>query len=808
MPFDSLLSAVRRTLRSVGRRPRSSAVIALCLTLGIGATTTAFTVIHPVLLEPLPYPEADRLAAISTYNLDRTDPEARAWVPGLVVDRLREESRTLQGVAAFEHRDFDLLLDDGPVRVPGARVLPGSFEVLGVQPVRGQLFAPGDGLRPVALISEGLWRRRFGGDEEVLERTLRIGGQTFHVIGVLSERQAFPGRAELWTPLHHSHQTPEEWIRFGILDVVARLAPGASSGDLAGELAREAEHLKAVHPLYYAGKGLEHQPLDRSLRGDYRRPLFALLAAAAFVLAIAVANAINLLAVRLQEDHRSRATKIALGASRGRLARHLFAEILVLCAVGGGLGLAFAGALARVLPAVAPVDDPLFDRVALTPQVALVTILLVVAVAGVLTLLATTRSELRILDALRAGRVGVGRRERRLQRGFVLLQVAVALTLLTCGALMAKSFANLSRVDLGFDPTGQLTARVSAPPTRSGTQQQRVRFFEEILEEVRAMPGVTAAGATHRVLLADGDWSFGFSVEERVPDDLSTKEQAVGRVVTAGFFEAAGIPVLRGRAFTDRDRADGRGVVVVSRALEAQYWPGESAVGKRLKRGAYDNPDFPWLEVVGVVEDVRSSGPAAGVKPALYYPLAQIDGAYLDTLGLTVRTVRDPASLVPELRSAIARIAPTATVFRPLTGTDAVFGAVASERFQKFLLALFAAVGVSLAAAGLYTITSDSVARRSRELAMRMALGAGRDTVLGRIFGEAALLAACGIAAGLGASLLAAYLLGDLLYQVSPFAPGVHLPVAAALAVVTMVASWMPAWRATRVDPAAVLREE
>jgi predicted permease len=808
MPVDDPFLQLRRALRALAARPRASLVIVLCLTLGIGAVSTAFTVIHPVLLRPLPFHEPDRLGVISAYSQERTDPDDRWWVPALVVERLQARSEVLDGVAAFEHHDFDLLVDDRPVRLAGARVIPGSFGVLGVEPLRGRAFEPEDGQAPVAMISEGLWHRMFGGTEEILGRNLTVAGRRVRVIGVVPDGREFPARAELWTPLDRSHLSDEDWVSFGNLEAVGRLASEASWGDLAGELDREARVLAELHPAKYAGKGMESVPLDRYLRGDFRRPLLLLFVAALCVLAVAVANVLNLFSVQLEEERASRGVRMALGASRRRLALDLLTETLILSSAGGSLGLLLAGMLARTLSSMAGVDSPLFDRVGLSPVVASGTAGLAVVVATVLAGFGAARSDVRALDSLRPSRAGSDRASGRVRRAFVAAQVAVALVLLAGGALMVQSFRNLGRVDLGFEPAGQLTVRVVAPPSRRGTVEQRVGFFQELLDQVRSLTGVTAAGATHRVFLADSDWTYGFSVEGRVPEDASVSEPGVGRVVTPGFFRAAGVPVLRGRSFARRDRGGAPGVVIVSRALEARYWPGESAVGKRLKRGSYDNADFPWLVVVGVVEDVHSAGPAGGVRPAIYYPLAQIDGDYLDTLGIVARTDGDPAGLAPEIRAAARRVDRSAIVFRPVSGDEAVTSAVSRERLQEVLLLLFAGLGVFLAIAGVYSVTADAVERRSRELALRVALGARRRTVLGQVLVEAAKLGVLGVVVGAAAAALAAHLLHDLFFGVEPLTPELYLPISTGLLTLVLLAASVPAWRATRTDPAELLRGE
>lgn len=804
--FDLRLAA-RRALK----RPQLSAIIVLCLAMGLGSTAAVLSVLYPVLLAPLPFSEADELVRVSAYRLARTDPDQNYWIPPLSFERLADTPEIFSALAGFVHVDLDLDFEAGsePVRVAGARTWGYSFRALGLTPLLGREISTDDQWdeRKVALISSRFWHRHFAAAPTVLDRSIRLGGEVYTIIGVVPDT-SYPGRTEVWVPLYRSDLTEREWVSFGSIDTIARRAPGIGPAQVSAGLESVLVGLREIHPSTYSDKGLEARDLRRHLVGDFETPLRALLVCAFFVLAIAVANVLNLQVVRAQREILDRKIRQALGANRRQLVHAAMAEAIVLSGVAAIAALAVAHFGTAALVVLAPVDDPAFDRVGLSAPVAAILGFLWIAVVVILTLppLLVTGGAGDSVASFHRGRTD-GRRERRLRNTFVAGQLAVSLVLLVGAGLLAISLDRQRDVDLGLAADRFAALRVATPPDRAETREGRTQFLEQVLDEVRAVPGVEAAGATHLLPMDDSDWGYNLSVEGHPPDSLDEAEMAIGRVVTPQFFRAAGIELVRGRDFERRDRDGAPSVAIVSRAFEKHYWPRGSAVGKRLKGGAYGS-DRPWKEIVGVVDDILSAGPSQGARPAVYYPMAQISSRYVEVMSVVARTPGEPAGILPGLRGAISKVDRTATVFRPTTGRQTVEKILAGPRFNALVLMLFAAIGLVLAAAGVYGVTAENLARRQRELAIRMAIGARRFKVLFRVLAGALALGLIGIAVGGLGSLFGVQYLHEMLFEVS----ALHLPlfalVAAILVLVVLFSALIPAWRATRIDTAAVLRLE
>ena len=657
MWIDEVWRDVRLAARRITRRPAVSIVIITCLGAGIGATSGVYSVVRSVLVDAMPFEDADRLVQIFTFNLDRQDPERRFWVAPVTYMAVAEETEALESVAGFFATDFDVLEDGVAQRMRGARAMPGSFAALGIQPMLGRTFTQEDieGNNRVALISEAVWRQRYGGDPSVLGRSLDVSGESASIVGVIPQGQRIPGRAEVWVNLLRRDYADGEWLSWGSLIMVGKLADRASREDLAAEFGRVSARLAEREPMILGDNGIEAVTLQEAQVGAFQPPLQALLGASVFVLLIAVANVANLLLARAQHESWEQAVRTALGASRVSLFRQSLPENMILAGLGALLGTAVAGWGVMALLALAPVDNAAFDSVGFSRRTLAMTVGLAFAVALVLSIVPAVRGRTAAVEAV--GRGGRGRssdrRERRIRNTFVMGQVAVSLVLLVGAGLMVRSFRELQMVNPGFSPDGLAVVRVSAPASVAGTHEGRVAFFTEVLARMEALPGVEAAGAAHIFPLDDDDWGYAYSVEDEPPADPNQAHSAIRRIVTHGFFRAAGIPLLRGRTFLESDALDASGVAVVSRAFEERFWPGGSGLGRRIKRGSYGR-DRPWLEIVGVVDDVRSGGLEKDVRPAVYYPMSQTDGAYVAVMAVGVRASVRPESLIPAVRRVVA----------------------------------------------------------------------------------------------------------------------------------------------------------
>ena len=808
---DDLRRDARLAVRRARRRPTFTAVVVTCLALGIGSATGVFSVLEPALLEPLPFEDASDLHVLAAFDVGRTDPDERYWMSWFPIRDLQRSSDALEGVAGFYQREFDLVGDGEAERVAGAETLPGSFAVLGVEPVLGREIDEEDMRlgRRVVLIGEAFWARRFARDPQVLGRTLTLKGHPYEIIGVIPGEVRHPNRAELWAGYVPDEYTRREHLTMGAFGTIGRLARSSDEADLRRDLDAMLARIQEAEPLAYGHFGFESLPLREALTGDFRTPLLALFGGALFVLVVAAANVANLLLARAQADTWERALRTALGAQGRTLVQQSLVENLALAAAGAGLGTLLALWGVRGLLAVAPLSSPAFDRVGLSYPVLALALLLSVAVATLLSLVpvAGRGDAPRILHE---GRAGARREDRRLRTAFVVGQVALSLVLLVTAGLTARSFLNLTRVDPGFQTESLLAVRVSAPPGAAETIEGRASFTRSVLQRVRALPGVEAAGATMILPLEDGDWGYNYSVEEHPLDDPNSAELTPGRILAPGYFESMGIPVLAGRDFSDADRVDAPMVAIVSSAFQERYWPGAGAagaLGKRIKRGTF-SMENPWLEIVGVVGDIRSGSLADAVRPAVFYPQAQTAGAYLSVMVYTLKVGVDASSLMPSVRSAVAEVSPAATVFRPSTGADVERIALGASRFNSLIIGIFALVGLLLAAAGTYGCTAYAVGRRTREFGVRVALGARPEQVRGLVVRGGLITAIAGIALGTGGALLLTRLLGDLLYGVEAGDASTYVLVSAVLGGTVLLASYLPSRRAMRIDPTVALKEE
>jgi putative ABC transport system permease protein len=809
----SLLRAVpqdfSQALRSL-RQARVFALLAACtLALGVGSTTAIFSAVDGILLRPLPYPDPDRLVVSKlsvnggeTYN--HSDPE--------VLD-LMEQRELFTSVAAY--RVSEPLLGDRaePERVSCLLATASIFDVLGVKAMLGRGFSADEdrpGGERVAVLSHGLWVRAFGADADIVGRTVMFENLPHTVVGVMPPGFSFPTPdIEVIRPLRINRANPIARNNHYV-NVVARLAPDVSFAQATARLDALGTRLTAAYPEFYSeALHIRALPLRDDLVGDVRSPLVLLMAAVALVLLIAAVNAASLFLARGQSRRAEIAVRGALGASRSRVATQLLAESLVVAALSSALGIALAYGGVALLRRLAPPDLPRLEQVSVDARVLLFG-LLVALVTGLVFGLAPVaqawRSDVR--DVLAAGgRGNVGSRwAARFRRGLVVAQLALAMILALSTGLVIRSFTELRRTELGFEPEGVLVAPLAPHFSVVSPDSPAIQFYRRLEERIGALAGVDAVGSAVSIPLASDhdDWSI--QVEGREVATIGESPSAGMEWATPGYFEALAIPLLSGRLFTAADDEDAALVAVIGEATARQLWPGEDAVGKRLR---LFNPAAPWMEVVGIVADVKHRGVRAERSAKLYIPHLQgfRSGNFSPAnLAVFVRTTSDANALAPAVRRTIRELEPRMPIQQIRTMDEIVTTSLAADRFTLLLLSGFALGALLLAAVGVYGVVAEAVTSRTREIGLRMAVGAPRTSILRQVLVETLVLGGWGAALGLVAGVLLADLLGSVLYEVSPTDLRAYIAAAPVVMAVVALASLVPALRAARLDPMAALR--
>jgi putative ABC transport system permease protein len=809
--MDALWQDLRFGVRMLLRSPLTAGLALLTLALGIGANTAIFSVVDGVLRQPLPLPHPERLIRVidsnPTHGLPRFGSSAlnfRDW---------REQSHSFESLAAFRSDTYNLSAAGTPETLVGGDVTWDFFRVLGVRPALGRFFRPEEdrpGAARVAVLSQALWRSRFGGERGVLGRRVLLDGLAHTVIGVAPPAAAavFP-QVAVWVPQAADYQ---QWRSSRHLQVVGRLRAGTSLARAQAEMSAIAARLERQYPADNLGWGVLLQPLHEVMV-ERIRPALALLRLAVWaVLLIACANVASLLLARLASREREIAMRSALGAGRGRLARQIVVESVVLFAAGGALGLVLAAWATPALVALYAGAIPRAEAIGVDGRV-LAFSLIVTLAAGLLVgqvpafglLLGSDRHR-----ALKEGGLAMAgsRRGRRLRSVLVLAEVALALTLLVGAGLLLRSFARLQAVDPGFAPRGLLGVALSLPEATYGGNAlpRRVAFQRQALARVRSLPGVTAAATVYPLPFSGRDYLDSFLVEGRPRPSPADLPAVAVSAVSPGYFQALRIPLLRGREFGEQDDAAGPPAAVVSRAIAGRFWPGEDPVGRRI---SFDLKapagGVRWWTVVGVVGDVRSQ--SLGLEPEANIYRCQLQWPRWD-LWLVARTAGDPGSLAAPVRRALQAVDPDLPLDRIHTLPELVDRSLAERRVRTLLLSLFGGLALILAAVGIYGLISDSVTQRTHEIGIRVALGAGRAQVLGLVLRQGMGLVGAGLAAGLAGSWLAARLLADQLFEVSAGDPLTFAAMVLVLAAVALAAHWVPAQRATEVAPLEALRTE
>jgi putative ABC transport system permease protein len=816
--METLLQDIRYGARVLARHKGFTAVAVITLTLGIGANTAIFSVVNELLLRPLPYRDAERIVM-----LWEVTPEGRhqnttsrknflAW---------REQSKSFETIAAFSDQRANLTGAGDPEEVSTQIASSGLFNVLGVDAVVGRTFTKDDiqpGATRVAVLGYGLWQRRFGGDRGVIGKPITLSGEPYTVIGVvpanfqwhIRSRSGTGKPAEVWTLLTmpaSQADTSGAWHgRF--LSVVGRLKTGVSREQADAELKTIEARLSEDDPQYSKGYSAEVIHVREQLVGNVRPALWLLLGAVGFVLLIACANVANLLLARAASREKEIALRTALGARRTRIVRQLLTESLLLALLGGLGGLALAWWGIQALVAISPRDLVNLQGVGLNLTVLGWTLAVVVVTGilfGLVPALEATRLDLN--DTLKEGGKGASgqsARSRGLRGALVVSEVALALVLLVSAGLLVKSFARMRNIDTGFRTDNVLTMVVRVPDTKYKEDSQFVNFFHQAEEQIRALPGVRSVGIVNYLPLYGGLGSAtGFAVEGRPAPPPGEEPSTNVRVSDAGYFRTMGIPVLRGRNFTEVEDAQARHVVIVSESFAQKYFPGEDPVGKRVAVEMFDKPTP--TEIVGVVGDVRYDSLTDAAEPTVYFPHPELTYSFMT---LVIHADGDPTQLTPAIRREISGIDPDQPISDVRTMTQVMAETVGRARFSTFLFGLFAGLATLLAAVGIFGVMNYSVTLRTREIGLRMALGAQPARVLVLVLRQGLVLTLVGVGLGLAVSLALTRVMSSLLFGVDATDPATFAAIVPLLTAVSLIACYIPARRATRIDPLVALRYE
>ena len=809
--MGAIVKDIRYGLRSLLKRPGATVIALVTLALGIGVNTAIFSAVDSVLLRPLPLKDPQRLVSIWEQTL-QIGIKQNHVAPANFFD-LRNQTQAFEGIGAYSDFDINLTNDGEPERLNGEFVTANVFSILGVQPALGRTFLPDEdrlGQHHVVVLSDALWQRRFNRDPSILNRNVTLNGESFTVVGVMPRRFFFPLReTELWVPWA---MEPEQASGRGdhYLRLVARLRHGTTLERANAEVSAIGQRLAGEYPATNEGLGFVVNSLHQDYVGDLRLPILILFGAVALVLLIACANVANLLLAQATTRRKEIAIRMALGARRWTIVRQLLIESLLLAGGGGLLGVlgAFWGVqgLSKLLPeSLSKLQDVNLDtRVFLFAFAA--SVLTALVFGGVPALLAARAKPGNTLNEVARDAAG-GASGRNVRRVLVVSEVALAVVLLVGAGLLIRSFQRIRQVDPGFKPANLLTMRTVLPFPKYAKQETRRAFYDELLRRVNEIPGVESAGIITFLPLSFSGMKFNFSVEGRTPPGDMDLPFALYRVVSPDYFRAMGIPLQRGRFFDAHDLADSQPVVVVNRRLAEQFWPGEDPTGKRVKVGPLESPNS-WAVVVGVVGDVRQTDLYGEQQHEMYVPYAQERRGFIAPRDLVVRTKGDATSLAGAVRQAVWAVDKDQPVSDVRTMDQVFAAAISRERFQALLLGLFAALALVLACVGLYGVISYSVAQRTHEIGVRVALGAQPGDVLQLVIHEGMLLTLAGLVIGIAVGLLATRVLSDMLYGVTTTDPLTFIGVPAFLLLVAFLACYIPARRATRIDPLVALRYE
>lgn len=809
--METLFQDIRYAARTLAKKPGFTLLVVTALSLGIGATTAIFSVVNAILLRSLPYREPERMVLPVSTNAAREI--TRGGVSYADYLDWKNETEVFEHVAVFQEQNADLTDGGEPQRVSVGAVSEDYFAVMNAPPVLGRTFGLEDYQSSPAralVLSHGLWQRRFGGDPAIIERTIMLNGRPYPVIGVMPKDSQFPGTHDLWAPLAVGANPGPDLLRRDnqVYSSVARLKEGVSVEQAIAVVETIARRVELEHPESLQGWSASVIPVHDFVVGPtLRRALLVLFGAVGFVLLIACVNVANLSLARAARREREIAIRIALGAGRLRLIRQLLTESVLLALVSGAIGFLLALWGVDLLTALAPDSIPRLDEVSADTRVLLFVLVVSLVVALAFGLVpAAQASKTDLNEALKEGGRGSagGMRGSRIRGALVISEVALSLMLLVGAGLMVKSFLKLQHVDPGLNVQNVLTMEVYSPSARYAERSNVADFYRQIVDRIENVPGVESASATSTLPLGGGGFYLGrqFLAEGRAEPPEGRDNPAQWNVVTPAYFDTLGIRVLKGRAFDERDTAGSNPVVIINESLAREIFPGEEPLGKRIRSWRDENV---LREIVGVTHDVRYFGRDDELRGLVYVPHAQDSWR---PMVLAVRTTGDPAGFTAAVRNGISAFDKDLAVSRVQTMTRVLDDSVAGPRFNMMLLAVFAGVAMVLAAVGIYGILSYAVAQRTHEIGVRMALGAQAVDVLKLVVGQGLKLTLVGMVIGLGAALAVTRVMETLLYEVSATDPLTFIAIALLLVGVALVASFIPARRATRVDPIVALRYE
>ena len=800
-------SDLRIGARRLRKAPGFTLVASLTLALGIGANSAIFSVVDGVLLKPLPFPEPTRLVGLFQVWEGKED----VFSPPNFLD-VQQRTQTLEAAAAYDTHRYVLTNAGEPASLIGAEVSDGFFETLQIAPLAGRTFTR-DEHQPdkpgVVVLGHALWQQRFAGDPRIVSRTITIDARPYEVVGVMPAGFAWPFEAQFWVPAEYNDSYTNTNRGAWFLGAIGRLKAGVPVEQAKAEFNTLARQLETAYPKYNAKVGMTVRPLLDALVGDSRKALLVMLGAVGFVLLIACVNVANLVLARASARDDELAIRLALGAGRARLIRQLVVESLLLASLGGLAGLALAVAGTRALIALRPAGIPRLDAIGVDGSV-LAFAMAATFVTGLLFGLVPAWQLVRrgsLADRLHErGRSGhSSRRSQRLRSVLVVAETALAVVLLSGAVLLMRSFALLSRVDPGFVVGNAITFSLNLPNAQYDSDDKRSAFYRDVSDRLRALPGVTDLGAVMVVPPTPPAFNLTFGVTGRpdpAPGDEPTLEV---RVADADYFRTMGIALRRGRLFSGEDRSGSTPVALLTESAVQKFFAGEDPIGKHIQLGWRRNKSRVGGDVVGVVADVKSFGLDQISPPQIYVALSQVP---IDTLAFVIRTTAGETSLIAPARAAVAAVDPNLPLNRVETLAEHVRKSIATPRFYMLLLAVFASVALALAAVGIFGVLSYLVTQRTREIGIRVALGAGRGSVVGLIIRQAVLLAIVGIVIGVAGAVGLSRLLQTMLFELSPTDPLSFVLVSAGLLLVAIVAAWWPARRAVAVDPLTALRAE
>jgi putative ABC transport system permease protein len=804
--METFIKDLKHALRRLLKRPGFSLIAVITLGLGIGANSAIFSIVNGILWRQLPYPNPKQLVMVWENHQARGGP-VREWLSPADFNDWRDQNRAFSQMAALNDWGPTLTGSGEPEPLVGAAVSCDMFSLLGVAMSQGRSFLPEEdqpNAPNVVVLSHKLWQRRFNSDEHIVGKTISLNQESYTVIGVMPAQFEFPviPNAELWRTLRPV-LNPSCQRGCLVLRSIARLKPDSTFELAQADISTLASRQAVQYPDSNAKVGATLVPLHEQIVGNIKRPLLVLLGAVGFVLLIACANVANLTLARAATRGREFALRSALGASRGRVIRQLLTESVLLAAIGGVVGLALAFWLLRLLLAVSPPGTPGLEKVHIDLYVLGFTLLVTVLTGLVFGLApALQLSKIDLNRSLKDTGKGVpgGVRGGRLRGALVIAEIALALILLIGSGLLIKSFVLLHRVDPGFNPDHLVTLRVILNRTPYPNMPQVLNFYSQLLDRVKALPGVRSAATISTLPLSANATDTSFLIEGRPQPPPNQEPVAWYNSVSPDYFRAMEMPIIHGRSFTQLDNEKSPLVVIISETMARRYWPNEDPLGQKIGRG----PDR-WREIVGIVKDVKHFGLDANTPPTMYFPMQQVPAR---AMNLVVRTSGDPLSLAPALRTQVWTGDRNLAIAGLGTMSDLVSSSISQQRFILLMLGCFAAVALILAAIGIYGVMSYAVSQRTHEIGIRMALGARMTDVLKLVFRNGIALTSIGVAIGITLAFALTRLMSSFLFGVTPTDAMTFAIVSAGLVVVALAACYIPARRATKVDPLVALRCE